>query len=442
MFLADLARRILLLTGLLIFLVPLTSLSSSGLRLTAVQLTEAVVLAFIVVALTRSILDGRLFMDSRLARPAMAVTALVGVSGLCSAFEQTADAGVAIRGLWRSATSYFVSPDANYMLQPTLQWLELAVLAPLVELSVRRLRLWREAAGGLRPGKALSAPLIAVLVVLVLIVASAVVLGPARGNVGLALEAARQAPMFGIGPGGAIWAVPNPESSYWLPLVILIELGCIGLVTFVWLVWSAVKPAAVGAPARTARTVVVSGAVACFLLAMFVNPSLVYPAVAVMFVMCGFAAGMLPVRAPSPAQSPRLWAEWIVLGVVLISAPWRISEALSPGTPEVVGAGPVQPEIEGVGYRVVEPVSRWRLDPRTRTVVALMRWDPARAFQCRVRIAVRNRPADEVSLRSDMWIPVRFAIPPGSRPNERPEVEFHVSGQACRLFVGTVTATR
>jgi len=150
----------------------------------------------------------------------------------------------------------------------------------------------------------------------------------------------------------------------------------------------------------------------------------------------------LPARANSAAGERFRWPEWILLAVVLVSIPWRISAALSPGTPEVVGAGPLQPELEGMQYRVAEQSSRWRLRAHTRTVVALMRWDPTGATDCRVRIRVRNRPPDEVGLRRDIWIPVRFSIPPGGRPGDRPEVEFEVTRTACRLFVGTVTALK
>ena len=491
MFLADLARRILLLSGLVIFLVPLTSIVSSGAAfniatltiaaivgivtavrpaaglvafslilalavaradvagagLAVVQLTEAVVLAFIAGALARSILDGRLFMDSRLARPAFALATLVAVSGLCTAFEQSADARAAMAGLWRSAKSYFADPAALYTLQPTLHWLEFSALVPLVELSIRRRPAWRNVTLIVWLGASLVAG------------SQMLAFGEAQSTasdgsvhfnsrvemVKVALETASQAPLFGIGLGGFVWALPaNLEPTFFLPLVVLVELGCIGLVTFGWLLWSAVRPVAPVdhvASSRTARTVVIAAVGAWLVGAMFVHPQFAYPIAVATFVTLGFAAGMLPAREPSNAPGPRGWAEWIVLAVVLVSLPWRINHALSPGTPEVVGAGPVERELEGVGFRIAEPRSRWRLPVRSRTVVALMRWDPAGATDCSVRIAVRDRPPDEVSLRNDMWIPVRVSIPPG-RPSESPEIEFQVSSARCRLFVGTVTATR
>jgi hypothetical protein len=439
-FLADLARRILLLFVLLIFLVPLSSLMSSGGHLSAAQLTETAVLIFIAGSLARSILDGRLFIDSRMARPATALAALVAAAGLCSAFEQTADASVAIARSWRSATSYFVGPDAGYFLQPTLQWLEFCALVPFVELSVRRRPEWRDVTVMAWLGACAVAA-----------AGAAVALWPADGAsagangriemVMLALETARQVPVFGVGPGGFVWASStNLEPSYFLPLVVLVEYGCLGLAVFGGLLWTALRPLFVDKPTRTARTAVVGGLVAFLLSAFFAPPLLEYPIAAATFVTLGFAAGMLPPRAASTAR-PLRWIERIVLAMLLIPLPWRITQALSPGTPEVAGAGPVQPELEGVGYRIAEPVSRWRVQPRSRMFVALMRWDPPAAEHCRVRIVVRDRPPDEVSLRSDVWIPVRLSIPPG-RPNDAPEVEFHVSSPACRLLVGTVTATK
>ena len=404
MFLADLARRILLLFVLLIFLVPLTSLMSAGGGLAAVQLIEAFVLVFITGALARSILNGRLFIDSSLARPAMVFAALVAASGLCSAIEQSADARAAFAGLWRSAKSYFVSPSAADLLQPTLRWFEFSALVPLIEVSLRRLPKWRDATRLVVRRRRSVASVLAV----VLAAGTFVVLrtfSTAGGDVNsrlatvkLAFETARQAPMFGIGPGGFGWVSPAGGPSYFLPLVILVELGCLGLVSLVWLLWCAIRPvSAVGDGASES--------------------------------------------AASTASGRFRLAEWIVLAIVLVSLPLRIIQALAPATPEIVGAGPMERELEGVGYRIAEPVSRWRVDGRSRTFVALVRWESPASDDCRLRIAVRDRPADEVSLRPDAWIPVRLSIPPGS-PNDPAEVEFRVSSPACRLFVGTVTATK
>jgi hypothetical protein len=615
--LADLARRLLLLAGLLVFLVPLLSLMSSGgapsvalvavlalmtaarpasglvgLALvlplafaltdaarpgfTVVQVTESFVLAFIVGAIARSILDGRLFMDSRLVRPALSLGVLVAASGLLALFGQYADAGVAMTALWRAANSYFVSPASAHILQPAIHWLEFAALVPLVELSVRRRPAWRHitllvwlgagavaggqtilqiaditlernggfrdavnlllrsrlnplyadlnAAGSLfamlavtaivlgvmsrhRLAAAIVSPFLAVglfgtqsraafgAVVAVFgflatravfrsgrrvaaVALAFVLIGGAAGalsvrrpsHVGIdaavnsrvelskiALKIASQAPVFGVGQGRFVWASRDyiepgfvatfpgaalGENAHNNFLQVLAELGCMGLIAFVWLLWSAMRPTAVDPPARAARTALVAGLAAFFLSALFGHPLLIYPIAAATFVTIGFAAGTLPAREITSARGLRQWAEWLLVAVVLISMPWRISAALAPDTPEVVGAGPVQPALEGVPYRAAETLSRWRVRQRSRTVVALMRWDHTGATDCRVRIRVRNRPADEVSLRSDSWIPVRFSIPPGGRPSEPPVVEFEVSNPTCRLFVGTVTALR
>jgi O-antigen ligase len=550
-FVADLARRILLLACLLIFLLPLLSLMfsggapsvalaavlalmtaarpSSGLlglaivvplafaltdaagsSLTAVQVTESFVLAFIVGAIARSILDGRLFMDSRLARPALAIAALVAVSGLCAVFEQFADAPVAMAALWESAMSYFVSPAAAHMLQPAIHWLEFAALVPLVELSMRRRPEWRDVTlivwlgawavaagptilqtadldlsviGSLLAMLVVTAIVLAVLsrrrlaaVVATLLVIS-VVGGlatalswsrPTRVSPStaihlrvelskIALRMTTQAPVFGVGLGrfadasrdyidpGFVASFPgtalgqNAHNNF---LQILAELGCLGLAAFIWLLSAAMRPMAVARQALAARTALIAGLATFFVCALFDHPLLIYPIAAAAFVTLGLAAGTLPPREIVSPPGLRGWAEWILVAVVLVSMPWRISAALSPDMPDVVGAGPLQPELEGVPYRVAEPQSRWRLRPRTRMAVALMRWDRSAAANCRVRIRVRNRPEDEVALRVDAWIPVRFSIPPGGRPSDAPEVEFTVSSPTCRLFVGTVTAMR
>ena len=619
MLLADLARRTLLLSGLLIFLVPLSSLgyatgapwiivalvavlaivtavrpatglvsfalalplafalaSVAGSRLMVEQVSESLVLAFVVGALARSTLDGRPFQDSRLAWPALALAAVVAVSGLCAAFEQSSDVSVAIGALWRSARSYFVNRGSALTLQPTIHWLEFAALVPLVEQSMRRLPAWRNVTlivwlgasavaggqtiiqvadtalsrgGGVRDavnvllGTRLSplytdlnaaSSLFAMLAVTSVVlgvtsrhrVAAAIVspflivalwgaqsraalgaviavfgflitrglyrsgrrtaavllaIGLAAGVAGglsvarpthigvnaavnsrvelakIALKMTTQAPVFGVGLGrfrnasrdylepSFVASFPEAalgENAHNNFLQVLAELGCVGLAAFLWLLWCAMRPMAVDPPVSAARTAIVAGLMTFFLSALFGHPLLIYPIAAATFVSLGLAAGMLPAREISSAGGPLRWAEWILLGVVLVSAPWRISAALSPATPEVVGAGPLQPELEGVQYRIAEPLSRWRVRAHTRTVEALMRWDPAGPTDCRVRIGVSNRPADEVALSAVAWIPVRFSIPPGGRPSEPPELEFQVTGGSCRLFVGTVNAMR
>jgi O-antigen ligase len=271
----------------------------------------------------------------------------------------------------------------------------------------------------------------------------------------IALKIARETPIFGVGPGffqvasrdylepGFVAQFPEAqhgENAHNNFLQVLAELGLIGLAGFVWFLWRVVRPPPESGADGIASGAVVSGLAAFFISALFGHPLLVPEIATAAFFACGLAAGMAPPRE-ADGRAGRL-VSWVLLGFVLVTLPWRVIDAITPASPDVTGAGPVAGEIADVPYRVAEQQSRWRLRTRTRMVVALMRWDAAAATDCRVRIVVKDRPADEVSLSAVTWQQVRFSVPPGIRPSLPPEVEFHVTSPTCTLLVGTVTSIR
>lgn len=266
----------------------------------------------------------------------------------------------------------------------------------------------------------------------------------------ISLKIAAEDPVFGVGAGrfapasrdyltdAFIASFPEAaggENAHNNFLQVLAELGLTGFIGFVWLLWSALYTST--DPPRPERHALVAGLAAFLLSALFGHPLLIYEIAVAFFFVIGLAAGL----GSPPERSPRLW-QFALIIFVLVTFPWRAAVALEPPSPDVVGAKPAAAHLDGQPHYVAEPVSRWRLRPHARAAVFPMRWDSSAADNCRVRILINDRLVDEVSLRSDTWLPVPLIVPRGGRESVPPEVELRVTPPACRLLVGTVNAWR
>lgn len=223
----DLARRALLLSSLLLLSLPLwslTSIGAEGWRLGADAIVECALLAFVTVAGGWFVLNGRLFSESRLARPAGVLCLVVAASGLCTVLAQSLDADEAARDLWRAATSYFADPDARAAVRPTIYWIELAAFAPMLELALVR----RASEGA--PARRVLAGVVAFATVLLLTIASAIgVDGGAAERVAVAN------PVFGVGLGQI-----GSGATRVAPAAIPAQLGMAGLAALGWFLWCCV----------------------------------------------------------------------------------------------------------------------------------------------------------------------------------------------------------
>ncbi len=409
-FALDLTRRALLVAGLVLLSLPLWSLADlTSFRVTfpAAVAVEVLVLAFIVVTGTVGLFDSRLFVASRLFRPALVLGAVVLALGSCQILFQFAGARAAVEAVLGATVRYFDEPSAADLLQPTLAGLEFAALPPLVEIVMRRrARLTRTLAWFLS------------IVALVTIVASAALLADSSKAVAARLPEI----------AGAIGE--------------LTELWILGLVSSAWLLWAAFAPPLLRSTDRTVRLAAIAAVALMAGVAVLGRSPLGYVAGAVAAVALGLGAALSPSPSVPPGTGSSRWVFWILGACVLVAAPIRAATALWPATVGVRGAGPLQPALEDVMYRVADQQSTWTLAPQARTVTVLMRWDASGASDCYVRITVAGRPNDEVSLAPDRWTPVRFAVPPVGPPHEPPAVTFGVGRPSCRLLVGTITATR
>ncbi|HXT69583.1 MAG TPA: hypothetical protein VN700_07500 [Vicinamibacterales bacterium] len=409
----DLIRRVLLLVGLVLLSLPLWSLSGAASdvsRLSVAEIVEIVVLVFIVVAGALGILDSSLFVASRLFRPALVFGAAVLAVGICDLLFQFPSARAAAERLLASTTSYFVIPSSADLLQPTLWGLELAALAPLVEITMRRRRPMVRASGW------------ALLVV------------------GIALACYSASPFVNIDIRDVVSVRLAQAAGE------LLELRLAGLAGLGWLLWAGLRAPAFSTqtPDRTARLALLAATLLLLLEVVLDRRPVAYlPAVGA-FVAIGLTAAMAP-RPSSPGGTGEgRWILRVLCASILVAASVRAWAALMPPPPQVTGLGALQPALDDEPYRVAEQRFTWTLPARTRVVWAPMRWDKAAAWDCYVRIKVAGRPDDVVSLMPDRWIVVRLAVPQGDdkRGQEKPTVVFEVTSPACRPLVGTITTAR
>jgi O-antigen ligase len=267
----------------------------------------------------------------------------------------------------------------------------------------------------------------------------------------VALKIGAEDPVFGVGAGrfqpasrdyltdAFIASFPEAavgENAHNNFLQVLAELGLTGFIGFVWLLWAALRKST--DPTVPERRALLAGITAFLLSALFGHPLLIYEIAVGFFFAIGLAAGL----GSPQTRPPRLW-QWALVAFLLVALPWRVVMAVAPPPPDVVGASKAPTDLDGEAYFAAETVSRWRLRVHARAALFPMRWDGAdNADECRVRILINGNPADEVSLRSDTWLPVPLVVPPGGRESVPAEIEMRVSPPTCKLLVGTVHAWR
>jgi hypothetical protein len=157
------------------------------------------------------------------------------------------------------------------------------------------------------------------------------------------------------------------------------------------------------------------------------------------FLALGLAAGLS--AAPVSPMPARVVGAAIV-AVILGTLPLRALEAVSPDPPDIEGASEIVGEQDGVNYRRAEPESVWRVRAHSRFVLMTLRWDAGAGSECRLRVRIMGRDADETALTARAWQTLRYIVPPGGLARVPPVVQLSVSSPECRLLVGDVTGTR
>lgn len=268
----------------------------------------------------------------------------------------------------------------------------------------------------------------------------------------VALEIARDHPVFGVGIGGFVAAssdyidadlirlfppAASGENAHNNLLQILAELGITGLLAFLWLVGAALRrdwrPQSRGRDAG--RTAMIAGLAAFLLTALAGHPLLQFPVGAAFFLALGIAAGLATETVT--AASRRGWVRPALVLAVIATLPFRIQTGRTREGAAVIGAGEIAGELDGVVYRRAEQLSQWTLPAGTRAATFRLRWSPPGAADCGVTIQIDGRPGDVVRPVAGVWMRLRLTLPPADRPSAPRVVELQVDDPRCQLLVGT-----
>jgi O-antigen ligase len=270
----------------------------------------------------------------------------------------------------------------------------------------------------------------------------------------VALDMTRDHPAFGVGIGRFLalsryyitdeypvlrrWA-PLGQNAHNNFLQILAELGAPAFLAFLWLVVPAARRWPWEPPSVSERDLYASAlaaGLATFLLsAVFGHPLLVVQVAAAFFLALGLTAALLP----EPAGAGRLggYVAVAALVAVALTLPLRLREARAEAGEES-GVGAVAGTLDGVAYRIAEPVSSWPIEAQAETVTLPLRWDAPAPADCRVDILLDGRLIDRARPDVTAWMPVRFRLPPASSPVETRTIQLVVPDDRCRLLVGPV----
>jgi hypothetical protein len=269
---------------------------------------------------------------------------------------------------------------------------------------------------------------------------------------------ARRDPIFGIGLGEfqrASKAEIDPALIQRFPisargenahnnfLQILVELGVLGLVGFLWLPAVAIRAAARAVaddrrPNVQHAIVAFAGGALAFLVSCLAGHPLLTPQVLVAFLLV--VGTMVGLNGVLPDQSQRRRAGFAV-GLALlfaaVASPWRVERQIAALTSDgaSIGVSPAAGEADGVRYRVIDGRARFWLPGVTQVVELPLRLPNGGA--CEVVLDVNGRRANVVRLTADNWNVVRLPLGPGSAARAR-RVDVTASPPDCRLLVGPV----
>jgi hypothetical protein len=134
---------------------------------------------------------------------------------------------------------------------------------------------------------------------------------------------------------------------------------------------------------------------------------------------------------------------WIAIGLVVLSLPWRVSEALAQASGDGTrGVGAPAGVLDGVPYRTVAREASWRIDGDARGLSLPLRWAADGATDCQVEVVFDDEPADRLSLSASAWRPLAFAIITTLDGHAPHALELRVSDDRCHLLAGEISVRR
>jgi O-antigen ligase len=277
----------------------------------------------------------------------------------------------------------------------------------------------------------------------------------------VALRMSAAHPWFGVGMGRyastsrafitadepAIYAFTERhdagENAHNSVLQILVELGAPACVVFLWLVIPPAWPWPRAAPLGgldVERRAVTAGLAAFLTSALFGHPLLIGQVAAAFFVTVGLSGGLT-----APPAVPRRRAVgivvWTTVGLIVISLPWRVSEALVRTSGDGTrGVGAPAGVLDDVAYRPVSREASWTIDGDARSLSLPLRWAADGATDCQVDVIFDGSTANRLSLSASAWHPLAFAIITTLDGHAPHVLAVRVSDDRCHLLAGDLVA--
>jgi O-antigen ligase len=273
----------------------------------------------------------------------------------------------------------------------------------------------------------------------------------------VALRMSAAHPWFGVGLGRfastsrsfittgepAILAFTNShdagENAHNSVLQILVELGAPACVVFLWLVIPPAWPWPRAAPLPgldVERRAVAAGLAAFLTSALFGHPLLIGQVAAAFFVAVGLSGGLTAPPAVPRRRAVRV-VVWTAMGLLVVSLPWRVSEALVRTSGDGTrGVGASAGVLDGVAYRPVAREASWTIDGDARGLSLPLRWAADGATDCQVEVVFDGATADRLSLSASAWHALAFAIITTLDGHAPHALVMRVSDPRCHLLAG------
>jgi O-antigen ligase len=232
------------------------------------------------------------------------------------------------------------------------------------------------------------------------------------------------------------------ENAHNSLLQILVELGAPACGVILWLVlppaWPWPRSASLDG-LDIERRAVAAGLAAFLTSAMFGHPLLIPEVAAAFFVAIGLSRGLAAPPTVPRRRAVRV-AAWTAIGLVVLSLPWRVSEALAQTSGDGTrGVGAPAGVLDGVPYRTASRDATWTIDGDARGLSLPLRWAADGATDCQVDVIFDDETADRLSLSATAWRPLAFAIITTLDGHAPHALELRVSDERCRLLTGEIS---
>ena len=228
-------------------------------------------------------------------------------------------------------------------------------------------------------------------------------------------------------------------------LQILAELGVVGLGAVIWLMIVAAR--ACGRLVRADPRDPLRWGIAVGLLAFVISwlgghPLLIDEPAFAFWLLLGTACGWAP-ASPPPGSRALAWAVGALMLVIGLSVPVRTNSERADFNLEHRGIGlsAWQDEFDGIRYRRAGSTSVVFVPSGSSVCVVPLRASRP-SDDLKVEVWLDGRRADEVRVRSDLWLPLRLLLPKSADAPRFHRLEFRVSDppavETAILMIGKV----